>query len=77
MRRSGRNGSFSPTVEEEGATWPSDREDVSKLAQRVSELEAKSSHPPGCICPPTSEKTCGNQLCPRKGNGVLHQASHS
>ena len=23
--------------------------------------------PPGCICPPTSEKTCQNPLCPRKG----------
>ena len=22
--------------------------------------------PPGCICPPTSEQTCGNPLCPRK-----------
>ena len=20
----------------------------------------------GCICPPTSEQTCQNQLCPRK-----------
>ena len=20
----------------------------------------------GCICPPTSERTCQNQLCPRK-----------
>jgi hypothetical protein len=24
-------------------------------------------HPPGCICPPTSEKTCEAPLCPRKG----------
>lgn len=23
--------------------------------------------PAGCICPPTSEKTCENQMCPRKG----------
>lgn len=22
--------------------------------------------PHGCICPPTSEQTCGNPLCPRK-----------
>lgn len=22
---------------------------------------------PGCICPPTSEKTCENPMCPRKG----------
>ena len=22
--------------------------------------------PPGCICPPTSEKTCENSFCPRK-----------
>jgi len=25
------------------------------------------SHPVGCICPPTSEKTCENPTCPRKG----------
>lgn len=24
-------------------------------------------HPPGCICPPTSEKTCESPTCPRKG----------
>jgi hypothetical protein len=23
--------------------------------------------PMGCICPPASEKTCENALCPRKG----------
>jgi hypothetical protein len=23
--------------------------------------------PMGCICPPTSEKTCENPMCPRKG----------
>lgn len=23
--------------------------------------------PMGCICPPTSEKTCENPICPRKG----------
>lgn len=23
--------------------------------------------PPGCICPPTSEKTCEAPMCPRKG----------
>ena len=23
-------------------------------------------HPPGCICPPTSEKTCESPTCPRK-----------
>lgn len=22
--------------------------------------------PPGCICPPTSEKTCENPACPRQ-----------
>jgi hypothetical protein len=22
--------------------------------------------PPGCICPPTSEQTCMNPLCPRR-----------
>lgn len=24
-------------------------------------------HPPGCICPPTSEQTCQSPTCPRKG----------
>lgn len=24
-------------------------------------------HPPGCICPPKSEKTCESPTCPRKG----------
>lgn len=23
--------------------------------------------PQGCICPPTSEQTCQNPMCPRKG----------
>lgn len=28
-----------------------------------------SPHQPmGCICPPTSEQTCQNSLCPRKGH---------
>lgn len=24
--------------------------------------------PPGCICPPTSEKTCQSPMCPRKNH---------
>jgi len=24
------------------------------------------AYPQGCVCPPTSERTCMNQLCPRK-----------
>jgi hypothetical protein len=24
------------------------------------------TQPPGCICPPTSEKTCESPTCPRK-----------
>jgi hypothetical protein len=27
-------------------------------------------HPPGCICPPTSEKTCQAPLCPRRGVSI-------
>ena len=30
------------------------------------EISAGMSQPMGCICPPTSEQTCENQLCPRK-----------
>ena len=26
--------------------------------------------PQGCICPPTSEQTCMNPMCPRKPQGV-------
>jgi len=29
--------------------------------------QAQVFHPPGCICPPTSEKTCEAPTCPRKG----------
>lgn len=25
---------------------------------------------PGCICPPTSERTCMNPICPRKGSNI-------
>jgi len=28
---------------------------------------APAFHPPGCICPPTSEQTCQAPMCPRKG----------
>lgn len=27
----------------------------------------QTAQPMGCICPPTSEKTCEAPLCPRKG----------
>jgi hypothetical protein len=27
--------------------------------------------PAGCICPPTSEKTCESQVCPRKNHGTI------
>jgi hypothetical protein len=26
--------------------------------------------PMGCICPPTSEQTCGNPACPRKAPAI-------
>jgi hypothetical protein len=26
------------------------------------------TQPPGCICPPTSEKTCESPVCPRKNH---------
>jgi hypothetical protein len=32
---------------------------------------AYTERPMGCICPPTSEQTCQNGLCPRKGLGVM------
>ena len=30
--------------------------------------------PAGCICPPTSEQTCQNPICPRKGAIVYTSA---
>ncbi len=32
------------------------------------EWPGPSSRQQGCICPPTSEQTCENPMCPRKGN---------
>lgn len=26
--------------------------------------------PMGCICPPTSEQTCGNPMCPRRAPAI-------
>ena len=31
----------------------------------------------GCICPPTSEQTCQNQLCPRKALPTPFPPPHS
>jgi hypothetical protein len=31
--------------------------------------------PMGCICPPTSEQTCMNPLCPRKPIGKANDVS--
>ena len=40
------------------------------LEKRVKALEDQlraGHHPPvGCICPPTSEQTCQNIMCPRR-----------
>jgi hypothetical protein len=30
-------------------------------------VDIRQSTVMGCICPPTSEQTCQNSLCPRKG----------
>lgn len=48
---------------------PADCADLDKLAERVAALEkvlAPVFAPAGCICPPTSERTCMSQMCPRK-----------
>lgn len=37
------------------------------LTPRYSLPPTPVFHPPGCICPPTSEKTCESPTCPRKG----------
>ena len=34
--------------------------------ERFYTAPAHVVQPPGCICPPTSEKTCENVFCPRK-----------
>ena len=42
-----------------------------KLMEEVDAIWRKDSpqQPIGCICPPTSEQTCMNPLCPRKPIG--------
>ena len=43
-----------------------------KLMEEVDVIWRKDNHhrqPMGCICPPTSEQTCMNPLCPRKPIG--------
>jgi hypothetical protein len=30
-------------------------------------------HQPGCICPPTSEKTCESPTCPRKNHSAANR----
>ena len=34
----------------------------------ISEKRVDPSRPMGCICPPTSEQTCMNPLCPRQNH---------
>lgn len=35
-----------------------------------------SFSPPGCICPPTSERTCENRTCPRRGIKMRSATGH-
>lgn len=34
----------------------------------ISQIHIEPPHSMGCICPPTSEQTCMNPLCPRQSH---------
>ena len=42
-------------------------EAFAEMDKGFSEIPSKPSH--GCICPPTSEKTCKGPMCPRRPIG--------
>lgn len=41
-----------------------------QLMEEVDAIWRKDNHhrPMGCVCPPTSEQTCMNPLCPRQNH---------
>ena len=53
--------------------WIKDEEDLGPVRPKFPD-RAPMRHRAGfgCICPPTSEKTCENSECPRKRKGSLH-----
>ncbi len=42
-----------------------DQDEEMRMLRLLREIADKPT-PQGCICPPTSEQTCQNPLCPRK-----------
>lgn len=57
-------------VTQRDGRWVKSEEDLGPVRGR--ERPARSRAGFGCICPPTSEKTCENRECPRKRKGPLH-----
>lgn len=62
-------------IDQRDEPWPGGTESDrlhywrNKAIAAARDLQALSARPvvgQGCICPPTSEKTCRGQFCPRK-----------
>lgn len=50
--------------------------DLDTFKERNTVLRAQiPDRPKGCICPPTSEKTCQSIMCPRKNYSTVSAAS--
>lgn len=51
--------------------------DMRNMRRKLREVRQKeaadSAGPTGCVCPPTSERTCQNPRCPRRDNRSLGQ----
>ncbi len=47
---------------------------IALMQQEIMDLRAEAytlkQQPRGCICPPTSEKTCKGPMCPRQGHSL-------
>lgn len=50
---------------------------IEEKRQREARRRQRAGHPEagstGCICPPTSERTCNNPTCPRQDHRTLGQ----
>ena len=64
MKRTGRYNEDVPALEAEIAKLRT--AEVGRRLDALELLAASKAKPHGCICPPTSEQTCGSPMCPRR-----------
>lgn len=59
-----------------GGCWHADceRHGARPFGRPITWPVAAPVAPVGCICPPTSEQTCGNPVCPRRAPGMVYRA---